>query len=100
MVDLTSVERFQWDDGNTRKSEDKHGVSQGEAEQIFSNEPLLLLVDAGHSRDEPRFHAYGRTDTGRRLQVSFTLRNERREIRIISVRAMSRRERTRYEEEA
>jgi hypothetical protein len=58
------------------KSADKYGVSQAEAEQIFFNEPLLILPDAAHSQIEPRFHALGSTDDGRRLHVTFTLRDQ------------------------
>jgi uncharacterized protein len=94
--DLTRCESFQWDAGNTRKSVDKHGVSQSEAEQIFFNEPLLLLDDASHGQTELRFHALGLTDDGRRLHVTFTVRDQGRSIRIISARDMSRTERTRY----
>jgi hypothetical protein len=45
MIDLTQITGFDWDDGNARKSEDKHEVSMAEAEQIFFNDPLLLLED-------------------------------------------------------
>jgi len=99
VIDLTRIEGFQWDAGNGRKSVDKHGVTQGEAEQVFFNEPLLLLMDDRHSREEPRFHALGRTDDGRRLHISFTLRDHHRLIRVISARDMHRTERTRYEQE-
>ena len=57
MVDLTSIKAFEWDEGNSRKSAVRHGVTQAEAEQVFFNEPMLLLEDVKHSRDEPRFHA-------------------------------------------
>jgi uncharacterized DUF497 family protein len=97
MIDLARIEGFDWDDGNSRKSVDKHGVSQAEAEQVFLNEPLLLLDDAKHSGEEPRFHALGQTDEGRLLHISFTLRAENRRIRVISARVMHRKERERYE---
>ena len=96
MIDLAQCEGFHWDAGNTRKSVDKHGVGQAEAEQIFFNEPLLLLDDVRHSQAEPRFHALGCTDDGRRLHITFTVRDQGRLIRIISARDMSRTERTRY----
>jgi uncharacterized DUF497 family protein len=96
VIDLARCEGFQWDAGNTRKSVDKHAVSQAEAEQIFFNEPLLLLDDTRHSQLEPRFHALGVTDDGRRLHITFTVRDKGRLIRIISARDMSRMERTRY----
>ena len=98
-IDLDRVVGFQWDLGNSRKSADKHGVSQAEAEQVFANEPLLFLRDSDHSRSEPRFHALGITQVGRRLHVTFTLREANTLIRVISARAMSRKERTRYEQE-
>jgi uncharacterized DUF497 family protein len=100
MADPPRVEGFDWDDGNSRKSADKHAVSQAEAEQVFFNEPLLVSDDVKHSIGEPRFHALGQTDRGRLLHISFTLRDENRRIRVISARDMHRKERQRYDEEA
>jgi len=100
MIDLAAIERFQWDDGNGRKSEDKHGAGQSEAEQVFANVPLLIVADPRHSAQEERFQALGRGDDGRKLFISFTLRDDGRTIRVISARAMSRRERSIYEAEA
>ena len=99
MIDSQRLTGFQWDDGNARKSADTQGVSQTEAEQVFVNEPLLVVDDAGHSRSEPRFHALGITTAGRRLHVTFTLREENTRIRVISARDMHRKERARYEQE-
>ncbi len=99
MLDLSRIEGFDWDHGNARKSVEKHDVGQGEAEQVFFNDPLLVVEDTGHSMREPRLHALGRTDTGRRLHISFTLRGDDRLIRVISARTMSARERVRYEQE-
>jgi uncharacterized DUF497 family protein len=93
MIDLGQFLGFDWDNGNNRKSLDKHGVSLAEAEQVFHDARLLVLVDDEHSADEKRFHGYGQTADGRRLQVSFTLRAKETLIRIISARAMSRKER-------
>jgi uncharacterized DUF497 family protein len=70
MVDLASIEGFEWDTGNARKNE-KHGVSQQEAEQVFLNQPLLLLEDTKHSGGEPRIHALGAANDGRLLHISF-----------------------------
>lgn len=99
MIDLSQIAGFDWDDGNSRKSGDKHGVSQAEAEQVFVNRPLLLLDDTGHSVTERRYHAYGKTHAGRLLQIAFTLRQDSTLLRIISVRPMSAKERNRYAEE-
>ena len=99
MFDLSQIEGFDWDEGNSRKSAKKHDVSQAEAEQIFFNNPLLIVEDVRHSILEVRLHALGRTDVGRLLHASFTLRGDGRLIRIISVRSMHRKERLRYEQE-
>ena len=100
MIAFDDIEGFEWDDGNSRKSVEKHGVSQAEAEQAFFNEPLLMIADPRHSEHESRFHALGRTDTGRLLHVTFTVRQGGIRLRVISARDMHRKERARYEEEA
>lgn len=97
MIDFDRVEAFDWDDGNARKSTEKHGVSQAEAEQVFFGEPLLVVADARHSGIEARYHALGRTLDGRLLHMSFTLRDDGRKLRAISARAMHRKERAIYE---
>jgi uncharacterized DUF497 family protein len=97
MIDLQRITGFNWDTGNARKNE-KHGVSTAEAEQVFFNVPLLLLEDAAHSQDEPRIHALGKTDDGRALHITFTLRQSDQLIRVISARDMHRKERAIYEQ--
>ena len=99
IIDFDRIIGFHWDEGNVRKSVDKHGVSRSETEESFLNEPLLIIEDVGHSRYELRFHALGVTNAGRRLHVTFTLREENAKIRVISARDMSRKERDRYEQE-
>ena len=94
------MEGFAWDDGNARKSDDRHGVSRAEAEQVFFNQPLLIMEDPGHSLHEQRFHALGQTDEGRLLHVTFTLRGAVTRLRVISARDISRRERARYAQES
>jgi uncharacterized DUF497 family protein len=98
MIDWTLVTGFDWDEGNARKSAEKHSVSQGEAEQVFFNEPLLLLPDHKHSDHEQRIHALGRTEEDRLLHITFTLRDGGKLIRVISARDMHRKERTIYGE--
>lgn len=99
MIELGTIIGFQWDAGNARKSQDKHGVTQSEAEQVFFNQPLLLVEDVKHSQDEPRIHALGKTHAGRRLHLTFTLREDGTLIRVISARDMHRKERGIYEQE-
>lgn len=97
MIDLSKITEFDWDDGNARKNE-RHGVSAGEAEEVFFSTPLLLIDDERHSQQESRYHALGVTAVGRRVHVSFTLRRDSTAIRVISVRDMSRKERAVYEQ--
>lgn len=99
MIDWSRVTGFDWDDGNRRKSADKHAVSQGEAEQVFFNDPLLVVADSAHSQSEMRLHALGKTDDRRLLHVTFTLRGGGSLIRVISARDMSRKEREVYDHE-
>jgi uncharacterized protein len=96
MRDWARICGFEWDAGNSRKSVEKHDVSQAEAEQVFFNDPLLLLEDVKHSGTEARFHALGVSDDGRHLHISFTLRAEGTRLRVISARDMSRNERKIY----
>ena len=98
MFDLDRIVGFDWDDGNARKSVDRHGVGQAEAEQMFFRQPLIVADDPRHSLGEPRFHALGRTAEGRLLQATFTVRDDGALLRVISARDMSRKERRIYEQ--
>jgi uncharacterized DUF497 family protein len=100
MIDLGQVVGFEWDNGNANKSRDKHSVTAAEAEQVFVDTSLVIQDDRGHSDSEPRYHALGQTFAGRRLHVTFTVRRRGTLIRVISARAMSRKERNSYESEA
>jgi len=97
MINFTQITGFDWDPGNERKN-DKHSVSQAEAEQVYFNQPLLILADEKHSKNEPRYHALGKTDAQRTLHITFTLRQEETLIRVISARDMHRKERAVYEQ--
>lgn len=97
MGPLEKITGFEWDSGNEQKNA-KHGVTPAEAEQVFLNEPLVVLDDPKHSDVEQRFHALGQTSEGRMLHISFTVRTSK--IRIISARDMHRKEQIIYEQEA
>ncbi len=86
---------FDWDEGNSTKNWIKHRVSMDECEQAFGNAPLLA-PDYSHSIEERRLVARSKTDSGRCLFISFTVRGTL--IRVISARPMDRRERADYEE--
>src|SRR5688572_32653010 len=98
-AEFPAVAGFDWDEGNAMKNE-KHSVGDAEAEQLFVNEPLLVLQDSAHSSAEPRWHALGRTNEGRLLHATFTLRAGGTRVRIISARPMHRKERKAYEQAA
>ena len=86
---------FQWDDGNIDKNLLKHQVQNWECEQIFFNEPLIILDDPKHSLSEKRWAAFGQTDAGRLLTIIFTKREKL--LRVISARDMNRKEKKFYE---
>ena len=99
MLDLGDSKGLR-DEDNNRKNVENNDVGRAEAEQVFFNDPLLVLEDIGHSTRETRLHALGRTDAGRLLHISFTIRGSGKLIRVISARTMHRKERLRYEQEA
>lgn len=86
---------FEWDKSNIEKNWLKHKVSPVECEQIFFNEPLLVVEDLKHSQRERRYYALGHTDNGRLLFIALIIRENL--IRVISARDMSRKERKKYE---
>lgn len=98
MIDWKQITGFDWDAGNERKNVKKHLVSRFEAEQVFFNQPLLVLADQIHSKSEVRYHALGKSDEARLLHITFTLRSDGTLIRVISARDMHRKERNFYEQ--
>jgi hypothetical protein len=93
--ELDQFSGFQWDEGNINKNLYKHKVENWECEQVFFNEPLIILDDPKHSYVENRWAAFGKTDAGKPLTVIFTKRGSL--IRVISARTMKRKERNFYE---
>jgi uncharacterized DUF497 family protein len=94
VIDLTGLTGFEWDDGNRDKNRVAHGVLAGECEEAFFNLPLLLYPDPTHSTTEIRYYILGQTNEGRCLFIVFTVRGPN--IRVISARDMSRKEREIY----
>jgi uncharacterized DUF497 family protein len=91
-----NLEGFDWDDGNSFKSLLEHGVTNDEAEQVFSNRPFYTYPDQIHSAHEERKIIMGKTDAGKAVLISFTLRG--RKVRPISSRWMGRRDRKKFNE--
>ncbi|MBN2895074.1 MAG: BrnT family toxin [Campylobacterales bacterium] len=94
-LDIAACVGFDWDKGNIYKNENKHGIKWQDIEEIFFNDPLLLLEDIKHSSDECRCFALGKTDEALKLFVVFTKRE--RKIRVISARMMNKKEMMYYE---
>lgn len=91
---INTVEGFDWDEGNRDKNWLKHQVTNRECEELFFNLPLMVTDDEKHSQSEKRWYALGKTNNGRQLFISFTVRGNL--IRVISARDMSRKERIIY----
>lgn len=95
--DLSQATGFDWDRHNRDKIKQKHGLDKDTVEEVFFNEPKQILYDEKHSQEEARFVVRGVTNSKKRLTVVFTMRNG--EIRPVSARPMSRRERREYAKE-
>lgn len=87
--------RFEWDPEKARRNVAKHGVSFEEAATAFGDPLSLTIFDPDHSEDEDRFILLGHTYTGRLVVVVHTDRGEN--VRIISARLATRRERKAHE---
>jgi uncharacterized DUF497 family protein len=98
MIDFDLIVGFDWDEGNRRKNEVKHSVSQIEAEEVFFNSPLLVNADDKHSREEMRYFALGVSNSNRKITIVFTLRANGSLIRVISARDQHRKERNLYDQ--
>ena len=97
--EISSIVGFDWDKGNSEKNWIKHHVTKNEIEEIFFNKPALLLTDEKHSSvGEKRLKILGRTNLEKHLLIVFTVRNN--QIRPISARIMSLKERHLYEKAA
>ena len=93
-LDIKAIVGFDWDEGNIHKNENKHGLKWTAIEEVFFNEPLLIVEDFRHSLDECRCVALGKNDFDDLVTVVFTIRKNH--IRVISARAMSKKERIVY----
>ena len=87
---------FEWDANKARANLAKHAVSFQEATTVFGDSVSITIPDPAHSQAESRFIILGRSHSGRILVVVHTERGDN--VRIISARPASRRERKQYEE--
>jgi uncharacterized DUF497 family protein len=87
---------FEWDGRKAKANVAKHGVSFEEAATVFADPLSLTIPDPDHSQVEERFIILGKSQTGKLLVVVHTERDDN--LRIISARRASRRERKNHEE--
>ena len=94
-LDAHSLTGFDWDGGNVYKNEKKHGLNYKLIEEVFFNEPLLIIEDFLHSHEECRCVAFGHDNQNSKIMVVFTVRDGL--IRVISAREMTKKEKNFYE---
>ena len=87
---------FEWDANKARANLVKHVVSFQEATTVFGDPVSVTIPDPAHSQAESRFIILGRSHSGRILVAVHAERGDN--VRIISARPASRRERKQYEE--
>lgn len=95
MMVVNRVFEFEWDKGNIDKNLKKHGVKNGEAEEVFFDKKRFIFKDKLHSFGEERFRIIGKTKKKRLLFIVFTKRGKK--IRIISARDINKKEVFLYE---
>jgi uncharacterized DUF497 family protein len=89
--------RFEWDDEKAVSNLDKHGVSFGEATEVFYDPNALEVYDADHCDEEDRFYIIGLSS--RRLLYVIYAERQWDVVRIVSARKAVKREQERYEQE-
>lgn len=87
---------FKWDKRKAAANLKKHGVSFQEAATVFGDPLSITIEDPDHSEDETRFIIIGQSYQGQTIVVAHAERGDN--IRIISARLATRRERQAYEE--
>lgn len=88
--------KFEWDPNKATRNIRKHKVSFEEAATVFRDTLSITALDPDHSVDEDRYITIGLSSRMRVLMIAHT--DQGNHIRIISARALTRRERKQYEE--
>lgn len=86
---------YEWDAAKNRANHRKHGVDFADAATALEDENAITLRD-DDSDGEERFVTIGTDGSGRLLVVAYTWREE--DLRVISARKATRRERAAYED--
>lgn len=87
---------FEWSADKARRNAQKHLVHFQEAATVFDDPFFKIYRSEEHSIEGDRYVIIGTSNRSRLLAVAFV---ERRRIRIISARKLTRRERKNYEEQ-
>jgi len=87
---------FSWDDQKNKANQKKHRISFEEAQSVFFDGNAIEYYDPDHSEMEDRFLMLGVSYKIQILIVSYTLRQDGSEIRIISARKATKREQKAY----
>ncbi len=88
--------KFEWNRSKAASNLRKHGVSFDEATTVFADPLAVTYSDPEHSNEEDRFLTFGLSSRGRLIVVSHADRGDN--IRPISAREMTRKERRDYEQ--
>lgn len=87
---------FEWDSGNSMKSEKKHGITTERIESCFFDIKILPLgVQTEPKTTEERYGVIAKDVEGKVLFICFTIRQKK--IRPISARLANKRKRAIYE---
>jgi hypothetical protein len=78
--------RFSWDDRKAALNLRKHGISFKDASTVFFDENAKEFFDPDHSADQDRFLMVGFDCRLRLLVVSYCFDRQVKQIRIISAR--------------
>ncbi len=87
--------RISWDSAKDRLNQHDHRVPFQEAATVFSDPLIATQYDPDHSFYEHRMLALGQSERGRLIVVSYTEYDD--DVRLISARRATRRERRDYE---
>lgn len=85
-----------WDATKAAANKKARNISFADAQGVFEDEFMLSMVDDDADRNEIRLVAIGEDYLGRILTVAYTVRED--EVRLISARKATSRERAQYEE--
>jgi len=91
-----------WDAAKAQSNIAKHGVSFAQAATVLLDPLALTVFDAAHSETEERWFTLGVSSEGKLLAVAHTYQPTGPaavQVRIISAREATRREREQYENE-